>query len=98
MQCRVLPMDIAEDLAKLYTPTNLKSAEPVSMQSLDPDTYFLAEFGPCKIRRAQSIEGQFAQKLAAATEHSDDDSEDISGDEQSSGNEEEVVIEVFADK
>lgn len=91
-------MDIAVDIAKLYTPTKLKLAGPVSMQSLDPDTYFLAEFGPCKIRSAQAIEGQFAQKLAAATENSDENSEDLSDDEQSSANEDETVIEVFADK
>lgn len=69
------------------------------MQSLDPDAYFLAEFGPCKIRSAQAVEGRFAQKLAASTDDSDDDdSEDESGDEQHSEDEQETLIEVFADK
>lgn len=91
-------MDIAQDIARLYSPMKLKASGPVSMQSLDPDAYFLAEFGPCKIRSAQAVEGQFAQKLAASTDDSDDDSEDESGDEQHSEDEQETLIEVFADK
>lgn len=94
-------MDIAHDIAKLYSPTKLDVSEPISMTELDPDTYFLAEFGPCKIRSSQAVQGEFAQKLTAATADSDDDADDCSDREQSASDEDtegDSIMDVFADK
>lgn len=96
-------MDIAQDIAKLYAQTKLDASAPISMKNLDPDTYFLVEFGPCKLRSAGAIQGEFVQKLTAATLDSDDDSEDISDDEHASGDDEDeeaedLTLEAFTDK
>lgn len=96
MQCRVVPIEIAKEIGQMYSTMRLKCAAQVDVHLLDPDAYFLADFGPCKIRSAQAIQGQFAQKLAAATDGSDNES-DLSSDEMSSGDEAEAqdtIVEV----
>eukprot|EP00892_Ulva_mutabilis_P002418 jgi/Ulvmu1/12177/UM085_0041.1 len=99
--CRALPMDIAEDIAKLYPPAKLDASEPINMSELDPDTYFLAEFGPCKIRSSHLLKGEFAQRLTGATDDSDADDasdNDQGSDEEDDEDSEELTLEVLTDK